>query len=100
MSCPESSSRKIGDLSCLCNNNRITINELRVTKENKEFDLANRFIDFAVRIIYVAESLPKTKVRIRNSVVRPARNAFDDVRGNAMMDLSNQDASFITGFVA
>ncbi len=41
-----------------------------MTKENKEFDLANRFIDFAVRIIYVAESLPKTKVRIRNSVVR------------------------------
>ena len=100
MSCPESSSRKIGDLSCLCNNNRITINELRVTKENKESNLEDRLIDFAVRIIYVAESLPKTKVRIRNSVVRPARNAFDDVRGNAMMDFSNQDASFIIGCVA
>ena len=32
-----------------------------MTKENKEFNLENRLIDFAVRIIYVAESLPKTK---------------------------------------
>jgi len=32
-----------------------------MTKENKEFDLEDRLIDFAVRIIYVAESLPKTK---------------------------------------
>jgi len=32
-----------------------------VTKENKEFNLEDRLIDFAVRIIYVAESLPKTK---------------------------------------
>ena len=37
---------------------------------------------------------------IRDSAVRPARNAFDEVRGNAMMDLSNQDASFTTGCVA
>ena len=28
---------------------------------NKEFNLENRLIDFAVRIIHVAESLPKTK---------------------------------------
>jgi four helix bundle protein len=32
-----------------------------VTKENKEFNLEDRLIDFAVRIIFVAESLPKTK---------------------------------------
>lgn len=37
---------------------------------------------------------------ILDSAVRPARNAFDEVRGNAMMDLSNQDASFTTGCVA
>lgn len=32
-----------------------------MTKENKEFNLEDRLIDFAVRIIHVAESLPKTK---------------------------------------
>ena len=32
-----------------------------MTKENKEFNLEDRLIDFAVKIIYVAESLPKTK---------------------------------------
>ena len=32
-----------------------------MTKEIKEFDLEERLIDFAVRIIHVAESLPKTK---------------------------------------
>ena len=32
-----------------------------MTKESKEFNLEDRLIDFAVRIIYVAESLPKTK---------------------------------------
>jgi hypothetical protein len=32
-----------------------------VTKENKEFNLEDRLIDFAVRIIYMAESVPKTK---------------------------------------
>ncbi len=32
-----------------------------MTKENKEVNLEDRLIDFAVRIIYVAESLPKTK---------------------------------------
>jgi four helix bundle protein len=32
-----------------------------VTKENKELKLEDRLIDFAVRIIRVAESLPKTK---------------------------------------
>ena len=32
-----------------------------MTKEDKEFNLEDRLIDFAVRIIDVAESLPKTK---------------------------------------
>ena len=32
-----------------------------MTKENKEFNLEDRLIDFAVRIIHLAESLPKTK---------------------------------------
>ncbi len=32
-----------------------------MTKENKEFNLEDRLIEFAVRIIHVAESLPKTK---------------------------------------
>jgi four helix bundle protein len=32
-----------------------------MTKENKEFNLEDRLIDFAVRIIHMAESLPKTK---------------------------------------
>ncbi len=33
-----------------------------MTKGNKEYNLEDRLIDFAVRIIRVAESLPKTKV--------------------------------------
>jgi len=33
-----------------------------MTKEVKNFDLEERLIDFAVRIIRTAESLPKTKV--------------------------------------
>ena len=33
-----------------------------MSKEEKTFDLENRLIDFAVQIIHVAESLPKTKV--------------------------------------
>jgi four helix bundle protein len=32
-----------------------------MTKENKDLDLEDRLIDFAVRIIHVAESLSKTK---------------------------------------
>ena len=32
-----------------------------MTKENKEINLEDRLIDFAVRIINLAESLPKTK---------------------------------------
>jgi len=33
-----------------------------MSKENKIFDLEERLIDFAVRIIRIVESLPKTKV--------------------------------------
>ena len=33
-----------------------------MSKDNKTFDLEDRLIDFAVRIIEVAKSLPKTKV--------------------------------------
>jgi len=33
-----------------------------MSKDNKTFDLEDRLIDFAVRIIQVAESLPKRKV--------------------------------------
>jgi hypothetical protein len=33
-----------------------------MSKDNKTFDLEDRLIDFAVGIIEVAESLPKTKV--------------------------------------
>ncbi len=43
-----------------------------MTKENEEFNLEDRLIDFAVRIIHMAESLPKTKEKfvIRDSTVR------------------------------
>ena len=33
-----------------------------MTKTGKDFDLEDRLIDFAVRIIQIAESLPNTKV--------------------------------------
>ena len=33
-----------------------------MSKESRTFDLEERLIDFAVRIIHTAESLPKTKV--------------------------------------
>ena len=35
-----------------------------MSKEKRDFDLEDRLIDFAVRIIRTAESLPKTKVGI------------------------------------
>ncbi len=38
-----------------------------MTKENKEFNLEDRLIDLAGRIIYVVESLAKIIVKIRNS---------------------------------
>jgi hypothetical protein len=37
-----------------------------MSKEDKEYDLEGRLIDFAVRIIEVARSLPKTKVGNHN----------------------------------
>ena len=33
-----------------------------MSKENRTFDLEERLIDFAVRIMHTAESLPKTKI--------------------------------------
>ena len=33
-----------------------------MSKESRIFDLEERLIDFAIRIIRIAESLPKTKV--------------------------------------
>jgi len=33
-----------------------------MSKESRIFDLEGRLIDFAIRIIRIAESLPKTKV--------------------------------------
>lgn len=33
-----------------------------MSKDNRNYDLEDRLIDFAIRIIRVAESLPKTKV--------------------------------------
>jgi four helix bundle protein len=46
----------------IISNRRISNKEFRMSKENKIFDLEERLIDFAVRIIRTAESLPKTKV--------------------------------------
>ena len=36
--------------------------EFRMSKKCREFDLQERLIDFAVRVIRTAESLPKTKI--------------------------------------
>jgi len=33
-----------------------------MTKDSRTYDLEERLIDFAVRMIHIAESLPKTKV--------------------------------------
>ena len=54
-----------------------------MSKDNKTFDPEDRLIDFAVRIIQVVESLPKTKVgnhirKLHNwkFLVRPARQCL------------------------
>ena len=62
-----------------------------MTKKSTELNIEDRLIDSTVRI--------KTFV-IQDSSVRPARNAFDKVWGNSMMDLSIQNESFTTGCVA
>jgi four helix bundle protein len=46
----------------ITSNRRMSNKEFRMSKENKIFDLEERLIDFAVRIIRIVESLPKTKV--------------------------------------
>ncbi|MBA3003997.1 MAG: four helix bundle protein [Desulfurivibrio sp.] len=51
-----------------------------MSKENREFDIEERLIDFAVRIIRTAESLPKSKAgsHIAGQIIRsgtsPASN--------------------------
>ena len=57
-----------------------------MSKEDIEFDLEGRLIEFAVRIIQVAESMPKTKVgnHIAGQLIRcgtsPAPN-YGEVQG-------------------
>ena len=43
-----------------------------MSKDDKTFDLEDRLIDFAVRIIRIAEALPKTKVgnHIAGQIIR------------------------------
>ena len=43
-----------------------------MSKENKGFDLEERLIDFAVRVIRAAESLPKSKIgnHISSQIIR------------------------------
>ena len=46
--------------------------EYRMPKGNRKFDLEERLIDFAVRIIRTAESLPKTRAgnHISGQIIR------------------------------
>jgi len=37
-----------------------------MSKEGGKFDLEERLIDFAVRVIHAAESLPKTKIGMKD----------------------------------
>ncbi len=64
-----------------------------MTKGKSEFDLEDRLIDFAVRIIRTSESLPKSKVgkhiagqliRIRADLIKPASKL------EALIDESDQ----------
>ncbi len=63
-----------------------------MSKERKEFDLEERLIDFAVRIIRTAESLPKTKVgnHIAGQLIRcgtsPAPNYGEAQSGESRAD--------------
>ena len=47
-----------------------------MSKDNRKYDLEDRLIDFAIRIIRVAESLPKTKVgnHIAGQLIRSGRS--------------------------
>jgi hypothetical protein len=57
-------------------------------KEDKSYDLEDRLIDFAVRIIRMAESLPKTRVgnHIAGQLIRcgtsPAPNPCSQLWGS------------------
>ena len=63
-----------------------------MSKENRIFDLEERLIDFAVRIIRIVESLPKTKVanHIAGQLVRcgtsPAPNYGEAQRAESRSD--------------
>ncbi|OGQ96323.1 MAG: hypothetical protein A2521_10830 [Deltaproteobacteria bacterium RIFOXYD12_FULL_57_12] len=53
-----------------------------MSKRNREFDLEGRLIDFTVRIIRTAETLPKTKIgnhgpKGQNFMIR---NSLFDIR--------------------
>jgi hypothetical protein len=55
-----------------------------MSKDKKTFDLQERLIDFAVRIIRIAESLPKTKEKKTFMI----RNSLFDIRYSKHNDLS------------
>ena len=67
-----------------------------MTKDIKEFDLEERLIDFAVRIIHVAESLPKTKAgnHIAGQLIRcgtsPAPNYGEAKDAESRADFINK----------
>ena len=48
-----------------------------MSKDDKTFDLEDRLIDFAVRIIRIAEALPKTKIgnHIAGQIIRSGTSA-------------------------
>ena len=50
-----------GTSASLNSNRRISNKEYSMSKEYRAFDLEERLIDFAVRIIALAQSLPKTR---------------------------------------
>ena len=67
-----------------------------MSKEEKEYDLEDRLIDFAVRIIVVGRSLPKTKVgnHIAGQLVRcgtsPAPNYGEAQGAESRSDFIHQ----------
>ncbi len=51
-----------------------------MSKERDKFDLEEWLIEFAVRVIRTAESLPeKTKIRLHNSIP-PGRDSTFDIK--------------------
>ncbi len=68
-----------------------------MSKKNKKFDLEERLIDFAVRIIKIAESLPKTRIgnHIAGQLVRcgtsPAPNYGEAQSAESLPAFYTQD---------